>query len=150
MRISDWSSDVCSSDLPDDGTVTAAKITADTGEQAALRVKIGAASSTALTALDGTVSDLSGTVTTQGTTVGALQTALVAIQSDVATVTGALASGIAAPYDTWADLEAVTPTADGQRGGVIPTDDGTHPAPVTSQTGRASWRERGGQYVLIS
>src|SRR3546814_7942535 len=68
MRISDWSSDVCSSDLikvgslpsgdggvPDDGTVTAAKITADTGEQAALRVKIGAASSTALTALDGTV-----------------------------------------------------------------------------------------------
>src|SRR3546814_13325207 len=90
MRISDWSSDVCSSDLikvgslpsgdggvPDDGTVTAAKITADTGEQAALRVKIGAASSTALTALDGTVSDLSGTVTTPGTTVGALQTALV-------------------------------------------------------------------------
>src|SRR3546814_9024452 len=138
MRISDWSSDVCSSDLikvgslpsgdggvPDDGTVTAAKITADTGEQAALRVKIGAASSTALTALDGTVSDLSGTVTTQGTTVGALQTALVAIQSDVATVTGALASGIAAPYDTWADLEAVTPTADGKRGDVIPTDDGT-------------------------
>src|SRR3546814_1762562 len=116
MRISDWSSDVCSSDLikvgslpsgdggvPDDGTVTAAKITADTGEQAALRVKIGAASSTALTALDGTVSDLSGTVTTQGKTVGALQTALVAIQRDVATVTGALASGIAAPYDTWAE-----------------------------------------------
>src|SRR3546814_19017628 len=54
--------------VPDDGTVPDAKPNADTGEQAALRVKIGTAPSTALTRLAGTDPAPLGNVTTQGPT----------------------------------------------------------------------------------
>src|SRR3546814_19212458 len=54
--------------VTDDGTVPAAKIPADTGQQAALRVKIGAAPSPALTAPDDTGQYRSGTVDTPAPT----------------------------------------------------------------------------------